>query len=178
MHIPQYPGFEDFGDVMLRGNGGTGYIRVDWFTPDGLGTWGDGRLTILGTDGFIEIRKNVDIGGRPGGNHLFLVDQKETRYIDCSKVALPYGQLLVDDIVNRTETAMTQEHCFLAMELALKARRRRPKSHVEEMPWERKSKVQSPKSKSEAQRSKAKFPITKRRSSNRRDHGWNSRFVS
>ena len=69
---------------MLRGNGGTGYIRVDWFTPDGLNTWGDGRLTILGTDGFIEIRKNVDIGGRPGGNHLFLVDQKETRYVDCS----------------------------------------------------------------------------------------------
>ena len=85
--IPQYPGLEDFGDVMLRGNGGTGYIRVDWFTPDGLSTWGDGRLTILGTDGFIEIRKNVDIGGRPGGNHLFLVDQKETRYIDCSDVA-------------------------------------------------------------------------------------------
>ena len=70
---------------MLRGNGGSGYIRVDWFTPDGLSTWGDGRLTILGTDGFIEIRKNVDIGGRPGGSHLFLVDQKETRYVDCSE---------------------------------------------------------------------------------------------
>ena len=76
---------------MLRGDGGTGYIRVDWFTPDGLATWGDGRLTILGTDGFIEIRKNVDIAGRPGGSHLFLVDQKETRYIDCKDVALPYG---------------------------------------------------------------------------------------
>ncbi|WP_026463912.1 Gfo/Idh/MocA family protein [Adhaeribacter aquaticus] len=118
---PQYPKFEDFGDVMVRGNGGTGYIRVDWFTPDGLKSWGDGRLTILGTDGFIEIRKNIDIGGREGGNHLFLTDQKETRYVDCSKVELPYGQQLVDDIVNRTETAMTQEHCFLATELALKA---------------------------------------------------------
>ena len=81
--------------MMVRGDGGTGYIRVDWFTPDGLATWGDGRLTILGTDGFIEIRKNVDIGGRPGGSHLFLVDQKETRYIDCSKVPLPYGEQLV-----------------------------------------------------------------------------------
>ena len=78
--------------MMLRGNGGTGYIRVDWFTPDGLNTWGDGRLTILGTDGFIEVRKNVDIAGRAGGNHLFLVDQKETRYIDCKDVALPYGE--------------------------------------------------------------------------------------
>ena len=121
---PQYPTFEDFGDVMLRGNGGTGYIRVDWFTPDGLKSWGDGRLTILGTEGFIEIRKNVDIGGREGGNHLFLVNQKETVYIDSSKVELPYGKLLVDDVVNRTETAMTQEHCFLATELALKAQKK------------------------------------------------------
>src|SRR6185503_3657570 len=121
VHHPQYPLFEDFGDVMLRGDSGMGYIRVDWFTPDGLTTWGDGRLTILGTDGFIEIRKNVDIGGRPGGNHLFLVDQKETRYIDCSGQALPYGEQLISDILNRTETAMSQAHCFLATELVLKA---------------------------------------------------------
>lgn len=118
---PQYPAFEDFGDVMLRGNGGTGYIRIDWFTPDGLKTWGDGRLTILGTEGYIEVRKNIDIVGRPGGSHLFLVNGKDTQYIDCSKVDLPYGKLLVDDILNRTETAMTQQHCFLATELALKA---------------------------------------------------------
>jgi hypothetical protein len=103
--------------------GGTGYIRVDWFTPDGLATWGDGRLTILGTDGFIEIRKNIDIGGRAGGNHLFLVDNMNTRYIDCRDVPLPYGEQLVSDIVNRTETAMPQAHCFLATELILKAQK-------------------------------------------------------
>jgi hypothetical protein len=108
--------------VMLRGDGGSGYIRVDWFTPDGLNTWGDGRLTILGTDGFIEIRKNTNLGSeRPGGNHLFLVNHKETRYFDCSKEPLPYGEQLINDILNRTETAMTQSHCFLATELALKA---------------------------------------------------------
>ena len=121
VHYPQYPEFEDFGDMMLRGDSGTGYIRVDWFTPDGLSTWGDGRLTILGTEGFIEIRKNVDIAGRPGESHLFIVDQKETRYIDCASVDLPYGRLLVDDVLNRTETAMPQAHCFLATELVLKA---------------------------------------------------------
>ena len=120
---PTYPNFEDFGDVMLRGNGGSGYIRVDWFTPEGLGTWGDGRLTVIGTEGFIEIRKNVDIGGRAGGNHLFLVNQKETRYFDGSKEPLRYGELLVNDILNRTETAMPQAHCFLATELALKAQK-------------------------------------------------------
>jgi hypothetical protein len=106
---------------MVRGNGGTGYIRVDWFTPDGLNTWGDGRLTILGTDGFIEVRKNVDIAGRTGGSHLFLVDQKETKYVDSSTTELPYGKNLVDDVLNRTETAMSQKHVFLAMELALTA---------------------------------------------------------
>jgi predicted dehydrogenase len=121
VHYPQYPAFEDFGDMLVRGSGGTGYIRVDWFTPDGLPTWGDGRLTILGTDGFIEIRKNVDIAGRPGGSHLFLSDQKETRYIDTREQDLPYGRQIVDDIVNRTDTAMTQAHCFLATELVLKA---------------------------------------------------------
>jgi predicted dehydrogenase len=119
---PSHPGFEDFGDTLLRGNGGTGYIRVDWFTPGGLGTWGDGRLTILGTDGFIEVRKNIDLGGsRSGGSHLFLVDQKETRYVDCKDVPLAYGEQLVSDVVDRTETAMTQAHCFLATEIILKA---------------------------------------------------------
>lgn len=123
VHHPQYPEFEDFGDVMLKGNNGTGYIRVDWFTPGGLDSWGDGRLTILGTDGYIEIRKNIDIAGPAGGNHLYLVDQKETRFMDCSKEPLPFGELFVNDVVNRTDTAMTQEHCFLATELALKAQK-------------------------------------------------------
>jgi predicted dehydrogenase len=121
---PQYPGLEDFGDVMLRGDKGAGYIRVDWFTPEWFPVFGDGRLTVLGTDGFIEVRKNIDLGGpRPGGSHLFLTDAKETRYVDCKDQALPYGPQLVDDVLNRTETAMPQEHCFRAMELALVAQK-------------------------------------------------------
>jgi predicted dehydrogenase len=121
VHHPQYPELEDFGDVMLRGNAGVGYVRVDWFTPGGLDVFGDGRLTILGTDGYIEVRKSVDIAGRPGDNHLFLVDNKSPRYIDCRDVALPYGERLVNDVLNRTETANTQQQTFLAMELALTA---------------------------------------------------------
>jgi predicted dehydrogenase len=118
---PQYPEFEDFGDMLLQGNGGSGYVRVDWYTPAGLSTWGDGRLTILGTEGYIELRKYCDLAGRPGGNHLFLVDQKGTHYMDCRGVDLPYGRQLVSDVLNRTETAMPQAHCFLASELALQA---------------------------------------------------------
>jgi predicted dehydrogenase len=116
-----HPTFQDFGDVMVRGNAGTGYIRVDWFTPAGLPTWGDTRLTVLGSDGYIEIRKNVDIAGREGANHLFLADQKGVQYVDTKNVDLPFGRQLVDDVLNRTETAMTQAHCFLATELALQA---------------------------------------------------------
>lgn len=123
LNHPEFPLFEDFGDAMVKGNGGTGYIRVDWFTPDGLKTWGDGRLTILGTEGFIEIRKNIDIAIKDKGNNLYLVNNQKTEYIDCSNEPLPFGGQLVSDIVNRTETAMTQDHCFLATELSLKAQK-------------------------------------------------------
>jgi predicted dehydrogenase len=124
VHHPDKPLFEDFGDVMLNGNGGAGYIRVDWFTPDGLDTWGDGRLTILGTDGYIEVRKNTDIlSGNKGGNHLYMVNKKEMVHMDCNNEALPFGPLFVDDVLNRTGSAMTQTHCFLATELALKAQK-------------------------------------------------------
>lgn len=118
---PDTPELEDFGEVLLRGNGGTGFIRVDWYTPKGLGVWGDGRLTILGTEGYIELRKYVDIGGRAGGDHLFLVDGQGVRHIDCSAEPLPYGARLMHDVLNRSETAMPQQHCFLATELALTA---------------------------------------------------------
>jgi predicted dehydrogenase len=118
---PDKPELEDFGDVIFRSPTATGYARVDWFTPDGLPTWGDGRYTILGTEGYIELRKYVDIAGRPGGDHLFLVDRKETRHIDCRLTDLPYGPALRDDVLNRSETAMPQAHAFLAMRLALEA---------------------------------------------------------
>jgi predicted dehydrogenase len=118
---PLYPELEDFGDVVFNGDRGRGYIRADWFTPAGLDAFGDGRTTILGTEGYIEIRKSADIAGRPGGNHLFLVDGKGAQYIDCKDVALPYGTRLVGDVLNRTSTADDQERTFVAMELALRA---------------------------------------------------------
>ena len=118
---PDTPGLQDYGDVHLRTPEVTGYIRVDWFTPDGLPTWGDGRLFIVGTEGTIELRKYLDVAGRDGKDHLFLVDRKGMQHIDCGDVELPYGRQLAADIRDRTETAMPQERCFKAMELALKA---------------------------------------------------------
>ena len=121
---PDKPKFEDFGDMTVVGNGGTGYIRVDWYTPDGLPTWGDGRLFILGTEGYIELRKYVNVAtDLKGGNHLYIVDKKEARYIDCNKVALPFGPQFVSDIVNRTEIAQDQAQALLAAELVLIAQK-------------------------------------------------------
>ncbi len=123
-HHPQFPKMEDFGDLMLRSDKATGYIRVDWLTPKGLDTWGDVRLFLLGTEGYIELRKNINIAADEGRNHLFIVDQQSTRYIDCADVHLPYGEQVVYDVLNRTETAMSQAHCFLASELALIAQQK------------------------------------------------------
>ncbi len=119
---PQYPLFEDFGDAMLAGdNGATGYFRCDWFTPDGLSSWGDGRLTLLGTDGYIEIRKYIDIT-RQEQDVVYLVNKEgEFRYPVAGKVGFPYFGQLILDCLNRTENAMTQEHTFKAAELCVKA---------------------------------------------------------
>jgi len=105
--------------MTLKGNCGHGYVRLDWYTPEGLSTWGDGRLTILGTDGFIELRKCVDITRNRKGEHLFLVDHHCEQYIDCTDQPLPYGPCFVSDVLNRTETHAPQWRTFLAMELAL-----------------------------------------------------------
>ena len=118
---PETPAFQDFGEILLRSGQASGYIRVDWYTPDGLPTWGDGRCTILGTEGYIELRKYVDIAGRPGTDHLFLVDKAGTRHIDCSSAPLPYYERLIADVFERTETAMPQAHCFKVCELAVEA---------------------------------------------------------
>jgi predicted dehydrogenase len=118
---PSDPELEDFGEMLLRGDHAHGYVRVDWYTPNGLDTWGDGRLTILGTDGTIELRKYIDIAGRPGTDHLFLIDGRETRYLDCRDTGLPYASDLIADVLDRTERAMPQAHCFKVMELALQA---------------------------------------------------------
>ena len=121
---PNYPKFEDFGDMVMSGNGGTGYVRVDWFTPDGLSTWGDGRLFILGTEGYIELRKYINVASNlAGGNHLYIVDKKQARYIDCKDVELPFGPQFVTDIIERSSLAQNQEQALLAAELVLKAQK-------------------------------------------------------
>ncbi len=122
---PDYPELEDFGDAALvADNGATNYFRVDWFTPDGLGAWGDGRTFILGTEGYMELRKYLDVGHDAESDQIFLVDGKGERHIRTrGTVGFPFFGQLVLDCLERTENAMTQEHTFKAAELCLIAQR-------------------------------------------------------
>ncbi|MGI4802958.1 MAG: Gfo/Idh/MocA family protein [Janthinobacterium lividum] len=118
---PVHAAFENFGEIVLRSDRAAGYCRVDWFTPDGLPTWGDGRLTVIGTQGSIELRKYLDIEGRPGTDHLFLADRTGTRYIDCAGEPITYFCAFCADVRDRTETAMRQSHVWTVCRLALAA---------------------------------------------------------
>jgi predicted dehydrogenase len=120
---PDHPSFEDFGEASLLGsNGATNYVRVDWFTPAGLSTWGDGRLMILGEKGTIELRKYVDVARDKTGNHVYLVDQQGERHFEVEgQVGFRYFGELILDCIHRTEKAMTQAHAFKAAELCLQA---------------------------------------------------------
>ena len=123
---PDHPELDDFGDAHIALNSGaSGYVRVDWFTPDGLRTWGDGRTFILGTEGYIELRKYIDVTTDNGGGQVILVDGEGEHRIQASgQVGYPFFGQLILDVLHRTENAMTQEHAFKAVELALIAQER------------------------------------------------------
>jgi predicted dehydrogenase len=118
------PGFEDFAELVLATPSLRGYVRLDWFTPDGLPTWGDGRLFVVGTEGSLELRKNLDIEGRDGTDHMFIANRTKTRYVDCSRLPVTYYRNFLHDIANRTETAMPQRQVFNVCRLALQAQAR------------------------------------------------------
>ena len=120
---PDKPEFEDFGEASLLGNSGaSNYVRVDWYTPAGLGTWGDGRMIILGTDGYIELRKYIDVARDTRGDHVYLVDSRGEQHLHVEgKVGFRFFGELILDCLARTEKAMTQAHAFKAAELCLRA---------------------------------------------------------
>lgn len=120
---PQFPELDDYGDAhVITDNGATGFVRVDWFTPDGLGTWGDGRTILLGTDGYIELRKYTNIATDQGPGHLFLVNGDGEQHINATgAVGYPFFGELILDCLDRTENAMSQAHALKAAELSLEA---------------------------------------------------------
>ncbi|WP_187428603.1 hypothetical protein ROLI_013040 [Roseobacter fucihabitans] len=120
-NAPHHPRFEDFGEINLVAGDVQGYARLDWFTPDAAPNWGDGRLTILGTEGYIEVRKYFDVCAQPGTDHVFLVNGTECQRFDAANAGTPYFARLAGDIRNRTETACPQHHTIAVMRLAIKA---------------------------------------------------------
>lgn len=119
----EHPGLEDFGEASLTANNGASfYFRVDWFSPDGLRTWGDGRAFIVGTNGYMELRKYVDIGSDRMGDQLYLVNGKGEKHFELAgQVGYPFFGALILDCLNGTENAMTQEHAFAAAEISMQA---------------------------------------------------------
>ncbi len=120
---PQHPGLEDFGELSLVGdNGASFYSRVDWYTPDGLRTWGDGRTFIVGTQGTMELRKYIDVARQAPASTLFLVDAQGEHEIAChGQTGFPFFGRFIRDCQQRTEQAMTQAHAFAAAELSMRA---------------------------------------------------------
>jgi predicted dehydrogenase len=118
---PNFPEFEDYGEVSLQGDGGLGWFRVDWHGPESIGVPGDIRLFVLGTEGYMEMRKYYDPAGRSGGEHLFVVDPTGARFLDTADVPLTFGARFLDDVRNRTETSISQEQSFLVARLATEA---------------------------------------------------------
>ncbi|MCR9278198.1 MAG: Gfo/Idh/MocA family oxidoreductase [Pseudomonadaceae bacterium] len=126
---PEYPGLEDFGEFSLTGayDGASGaeptfYSRIDWYTPDGMPVWGDGRTFITGTKGTLEVRKYLDLGRRAPASLILLADADGVEEIDClERVGFPFFGQLILDVLNRTDHAMTQDHIFRAAQISMLA---------------------------------------------------------
>ncbi len=120
---PDQPGLEDFGEASLTANNGVSfYCRLDWFTPNGSASWGDGRTFVVGTEGTLEVRKYLDVAREAPSSKIFLVNGMEELEIQClGNTGFPFFGELILDCIHRTETAMTQEHAFKAAELSLQA---------------------------------------------------------
>lgn len=119
----QYERFEDFGDAsFVMDNGAAGYFSVNWLTPEGLGAWGDGRTFIQGTEGYLELRKYIDVAADPEGDHVILVNNEgEYHFRAAGTCGFPFFGKLVRDCLDGTHTAQDQELVFRAAELSILA---------------------------------------------------------
>lgn len=118
----EHPEFEDFGDASFVCDGGaTGYFRVDWFTPDSLPVWGDGRTFILGTKGYMELRKYFDYEEGQSDVVCWANDKGFHREHVHGKTGYPFFGRFIRDCIDGTEESMGQDYVFEVMRLALEA---------------------------------------------------------
>ena len=127
LHHPHKPEFEDFGDATLLGSkGATGYIRADWFTPEGLPAFGDIRQQLITTDAYVEHRKTIDIGdpqGGRGGKLIVTRMNKGPEIIDLSKTPMTFFDDLTADVENGSETAIPFDLGYKASKAILEMQR-------------------------------------------------------
>ena len=118
---PQHPTFEDFGDAWFEGDDGTaGYVRVDWFTPDALPTWGDIRQLLVGTEGMLELRSNISLGSPDAKPALFLTTRSSPpEQVDASDVETAWAPQLVADIREGVNRLMPHNETFAALRAVL-----------------------------------------------------------
>jgi len=112
---------QDIGSMTLAAGAVVGDHRLDYLTARGLGTWGDCRLMIVGTEGTIEARANVDVAGADGAEHLIVVDAEGTRRVDISGVVVDWAELALADVADDGERLMTQQHAIDVTDLCLRA---------------------------------------------------------
>jgi len=118
----EHPDMQDIGSMTLAAGVVVGDHRLDYLTARGLGTWGDCRLMIVGTEGAIEARANVDIAGYEGSEHLIVVDAEGTRRVDISGVVVDWAELALADVADDGEQLMTQQHAIDVTDVCLRAR--------------------------------------------------------
>jgi predicted dehydrogenase len=118
---PDHPGMQDIGSMTLAVDTTVGDHRLDYLTAKGLGTWGDCRLTIVGTEGTIEARANIDVAGIDGPEHLIVVDGDGTRRVDISGVVVDWAELVLADLADGGERLMTQRHAIDVTDVCLRA---------------------------------------------------------
>lgn len=120
---PDRPAFDDVAEITLGAPGVRGVHRVDVFSPAGLGTWGDCRLRIVGTDATAEVRANVDVGGQSGGEHLLVVDAASARRVVPPPVT-GWADLALADLADGTDSFMALEHVAQVTRLCAQAAER------------------------------------------------------
>lgn len=121
---PDEPEFEDFGDFTFQGvAGAAGYARVDWLTPETLPSFGDLRCMVVGTEGFIEIRKKIDLAvdnNRYTGDQLLMCSKnREPERVDCRHIPITFHEQLVRDVAQGLNRCIPHAHVFRLMRQVL-----------------------------------------------------------
>jgi len=99
-------------------------VRVDWFTPDALPTWGDIRQLLVGTEGTLEIRSTISMGSADAKPALFLTTRSSPpEQVDAEDVDTAWAPQLVADIREGVNRLMPHVETFPALHAVLEMQR-------------------------------------------------------